>query len=322
MGASLGIMESNELIARKSIPKVDMGLFLRGSFEQKKITAKKFGNALQKIGFVAVTNIGINANTINKAYALAENYFNLAEDIKLKTKTADGHRGFTPFGTEHAKYTSIMDLKEFYQTTGPTQPDELWPALFGFKEIMTSLYLELETCMKYCLQATAMHLGYQDAHEQNILSDLLGSGKSVMRILHYPPVIPEQCPPGAVRSAPHEDLGVMTLIPRATRPGLQIKTHQGEWLDVVVPDDAVIINSGDVLSYMTNGIIPSTTHRVINPPVEDHSHRYSIPFFGNFAFDAVLRVLDKCKTNADELHEETTFGEFLHQRYQKIGLIS
>jgi len=304
----------------QTIPTVDMDLFLHGTPEQKLLTAKKFGEALQKIGFVAITSTGVSSVTIDKAYLAAEQYFKLPEKIKLKTRTANQHHGFTPFGTEHAKYTPTIDLKEFFQTTGPSHPDNVWPDDFEFKNTILKLYSELENCMKHCLQATAIYLGYTDEKQQTILSDMLGEGHGVMRILHYPPVDPTHSPKGAVRSAPHEDLGIMTIIPRTTRPGLQVLTHDNQWIDVVIPHDAAIVNSGDVLNLMTNGLIPSTTHRVINPDDQDYSDRYSIPFFGNLIPTTRLSILDRCRNNNKLSEEETTFSEFMLKRYHDIGL--
>ena len=305
-----------------TIPWIDMSRFMYGSSEEKISTALEFGKAFQELGFVAVTHIGISQTTIDQAFAFAEAFFKRSDEFKSSVRSPDGHYGFIPFGLEHAKYTNIIDLKEFYQTTGPTQPEHLWPDIVGFKEAITTLYLELETCLKYCLQATAIYLGYTDTSRRNILSDLLGSGNGLMRILHYPPVDNKNAIPDAIRAAPHEDVSMMTVIPRATRPGLQVKNHQGEWLDVAVPNDAAIINAGDTLSYITNGIIPSTTHRVVNPEQDDVASRYSIPFFGSLPFNTVLRVLDRCrgKTAAHHLPKPITFGDFLSKRYKDIGI--
>lgn len=134
-----------------------------------------------------------------------------------------------------------------------------------------------------------------------------------MRILHYPP-IDDAAHPNAMRSAPHEDIGVMTVIPRATEAGLQVLKRSGEWLDVNVPEGAAIINAGDALQYITG--IPSTTHRVINSPA--HRHRYSIPFFGNFPAAFTLNVMQtgSGKGNVSPI----TYGEFLNERYKKIGI--
>lgn len=306
----------------KTIPWIDMSRFIQGSREDRLQTAMQFGQSLHGIGFVAVSHIGIHRDTIDQSFVLAERYFSQPEAVKLTHQMAGGHHGFVPFGTEHAKYTNVMDLKEFYQTTGPTHPETLWPDVPGFKSTMLKLYLELENAMKLCLQATAIYLGYRDSQEETILSDMMGTGHGVMRILHYPPVDPGLAPPGAVRSAPHEDLGFMTVIPRTTAPGLQVKDKNGEWLDVTVPDDAAIINSGDALQHITNGIIPSTTHRVINPVRQDFSHRYSIPFFCNLPFHTIMRVLDKCRQGSAEntLPPDITFGAFMRKRYDEIGL--
>ncbi|VVC77209.1 hypothetical protein AQUSIP_25360 [Aquicella siphonis] len=308
--------------ASQHIAWIDMHDFVHGATKQKIATARAFGLALQQTGFVAVTNIGLRAETISQAYAMAETYFAQPDAIKQRERSPDGHRGFIPFGTEHAKYTSVMDLKEFYQTTGISQPEALWPLLPGFRDTMMALYTELENALKLCLQATAIYLGYEDENQHALLSNMMAPGHGVMRILHYPPIDPQHTHPGALRSAPHEDISLMTIIPRATHARLQIKNRQGNWLDVVVPDNAAIINSGDTLSRITNGVIPSTTHRVINPPRQDTSHRYSIPFFGSLPFECVLRVLDKCKVtpSSHELPQDITFGDFLKERYQKIGL--
>ena len=305
-----------------TIPWIDMQLFMSGTPQQKIETGMAFGNAMRELGFVAVSNIGLSKKTIDDAYAMSEYFFEKPDDFKMQTRAPEGHHGFLPFGTEHAKYTDILDLKEFFQTTGSTHPENLWPAIPGFREAITALYVELENCMKACLQAIAISLGYTAEKEQTILSDMLGTGNGLMRLLHYPPVGPLKSPLGAVRSAAHEDLSMMTVIPRATASGLQVLTRHQEWLDVVVPDNAAIINAADTLQYITNGFIPSTTHRVVNPPVHDHSHRYSIPFFASLPFATPLRVLEKCKGNTppENLPKEITFGEFLTQRYQAIGL--
>jgi isopenicillin N synthase-like dioxygenase len=320
MHGLLIVLSITFLVAKEpTLPCVDMHAFISGTLEEQQQAALIFGKALQEIGFVAVLNAGIHEDTVGRAYDAAQRFFALPDEKKLQLHAVDGFRGFVPFGTEHAKYTDVIDLKEFFHTTGPTQPEHLWPEDVHFKISVLKLYQELETCMKICLQATAIYLGYTKQHEKTILSDLLGTGRSVMRILHYPPVDSHTIPVGALRSAPHEDLGIMTIIPRATQAGLQIQTRDGYWLDIVVPENAAIVNAGDVLSILTNGIIPSTTHRVINPPEGDLTDRYSVPFFGDILLDTVLRPLDKCGTSESTEESYMTFGEFFVKRMQDIG---
>jgi isopenicillin N synthase-like dioxygenase len=45
----------------------------------------------------------------------------------------------------------------------------------------------------------------------------------------------------------------------------------------------VVVNIGDMLQRLTNHVLPSTTHRVVNPAPERRGFaRYSTPFFLHF----------------------------------------
>ena len=57
----------------------------------------------------------------------------------------------------------------------------------------------------------------------------------------------------------------------------------------------VVCNIGDMLQRLTNHVLPSTTHRVVNPPPERRGvSRYSTPFFLHFEPDYVIRTLPSC----------------------------
>lgn len=301
-----------------TIPWLDMQTFIQGSPQERLDAAMAFGDSFRKIGFLALSNIGINKTTLDNAYATIEEYFKKDEAYKMLTRTPEGVVGF---GTEHAKYTDVMDLKEFFQTTGLNHPAHLWPDLPKFKESMLALYAELENCAHTLLQATAIYLGYNTPAEKNILSNMLGTNNAVMRIIHYPPV-PAQIPPGSIRAAEHEDLCILTIIPRPTGPGLQVKTGNNEWMEVVVPENSAVINAGDTLEIITNGIIPSTTHRVVNPNDGNNKSRYSIPFFGNLIPSTPLDILDKCRSEPAKYPEYNamTFDAFMKKRYADLGL--
>ena len=99
--------------------------------------------------------------------------------------------------------------------------------------------------------------------------------------MHYPPLSGNE-EANAERAAAHEDINVMTILPVAEQPGLQVRDKQGNWVDVASVRGELVVNSGDMLKEMTAGFYPSTTHRVVNPV--DHGtfanvSRISIPFF-------------------------------------------
>ena len=88
-----------------------------------------------------------------------------------------------------------------------------------------------------------------------------GSGQSMLRVLHYPPV-----PAGAsvLRAAPHEDINLLTLLPAADGPGLELQLRGGEWVSVPYKPDQLIVNV-EMAREATGSYLPSTTHRVAAP---------------------------------------------------------
>jgi isopenicillin N synthase-like dioxygenase len=100
-------------------------------------------------------------------------------------------------------------------------------------------------------------------------------------------------------------------------------TREGEWLDVNPPEGAVVVNIGDMLQRLTNHVLPSTTHRVVNPAADRaHLPRYSIPFFLHFAPDFVIRTLPTCVSadNPDRYPDPITAQDFLFERLKEIRL--
>jgi len=43
-----------------------------------------------------------------------------------------------------------------------------------------------------------------------------------------------------------------------------VQNREGEWIDVPTVEESYVVNVGDMLSRLTNGLLRSTLHRVIN----------------------------------------------------------
>ena len=146
-------------------------------------------------------------------------------------------------------------------------------------------------------------------------------GNSILRLLHYPPQMTAP-PPGSVRAAAHEDINVITLLLGAEEAGLQVKHRSGEWLSVNPPEGALVINCGDMLQRLTAGILPSTTHRVLNPTAERAKFpRYSYPFFLHFNSDVLIEALPECVEEGGTAEPPITADAYLHERLVEIGLV-
>jgi isopenicillin N synthase-like dioxygenase len=86
----------------------------------------------------------------------------------------------------------------------------------------------------------------------------------------------------------------------------------------------MVVNVGDMLQRLTNHVLPSTTHRVVNPPVERRgTPRYSMPFFLHPAPDFLIETLPGCITadRPNRYPTPITAHDYLHERLVEIGLV-
>jgi len=290
--------------------------------------AQAFGASFRRFGFAVVTDHGIDPKLLDTAWKATRQHFELPEEAKRRYYSAElaGQRGYTPFGTEIAKDAAHVDLKEFWHVGRDLpaghrfrdhMPDNIWPTeLAEFEAIFTDMYAAFDRAGNQLLSAIARYLGLAP----DWFADKVDHGNSVMRLLHYPP-IPADAP--GIRAGAHGDINLITLLLGAEEGGLQLLTRQGEWLSIAPPEGALVINVGDMLERLTNNQLPSTIHRVLNPPPERrHIPRYSMPFFLHLASDVLIETLPGC-IDADHPNlypSPITANDFLVQRLIEIGL--
>lgn len=277
---------------------------------------------LTRYGFIILVDHGVSTDLLARAYALSVQYFAQPEATKLEQ--ARGPRGYTPFRTETAIGHAAADLKEFWQigperargqSRGPTEPPNVWPAApDGFRDTFLVLYRSLQETGALLLEALAPGL----AVPQGFFANMVADGNSVLRLIHYPPV-PAGIAPGSLRSAPHEDINLLTLLVASQGPGLQLLDRDGRWLAVEADRDALIVDSGDMLARLTNNLIPATTHRVVNPTGANVS-RFSMPFFMHPNSDVMLSCLPSCIGEGAK-YPPVRADQFLEERLRAIGLL-
>ena len=109
----------------------------------------------------------------------------------------------------------------------------------------------------------------------------------------------------------------------ASAEGLEILNKDNEWVAVTALPDQIICNVGDMLERLTNDMLKSTTHRVVNPSIDKmQMPRYSMPFFMHPRADMNLDCLESCVTESEsKKYTNITAGDFLTQRLIEIGLI-
>jgi isopenicillin N synthase-like dioxygenase len=260
--------------------------------------------SLRDTGFAVVTGHGIPSIAFRQFYRSWEKYF--ASEEKFKDLFApDRQRGYYPMKSENAKGFSKKDLKEFFHIYPGMELGEIHGASSTWH-----LYHRLNQLGQELLQMIDQYSEVDGVSRFSMpLEDMAkDSPQTLLRVLHYPPIGEDA--DGAVRAAAHEDINLITLLPAATYPGLQVKTADGEWIfaDEHVPKDAIIVNAGDMLQEASGGYFKSTSHRVVNPIGEGAKiSRYSMPMFIHPHSDV-------------RLSDRYTAGEYLDERLRELGL--
>jgi len=307
---------------------VHLGQFSEGSAKDRADFVRVLGGSLMDTGFVKVDGHRVTKTRVDAAYRDIEAFFALPEALKRAylVPGTGGARGFTAFGSEHAKDNPVGDLKEFWHIGQDNPPDgkfegdfmpNLWPAeVPSFKANLLGLFTDLEACAGTLLEAIALYLGLPQRH----LADMVVGGNSILRLIHYP-ALKERYIEGGVRASAHEDINLITLLPAATESGLELLDRDGEWHAVDGLEGEIVADAGDMLSRHVNAKIPSTTHRVVNPKSPD-TVRYSMPFFCHprpeVLLDCPAEILEPGERRR---FEPITAHDFLMQRLREIGLI-
>lgn len=322
---------SNEVT---QIPTLDIRDFTQGDAGKKATFVSRLAKIYEEIGFVVIKGHQISADQQKAAYEQIGAFFALptAQKKAYEVKGIGGARGYTSFGTEHAKDSNVGDLKEFFHVgmqLPPGHPLEKLPdyppnvsvkELPGFDETLRKLYNDLLSLGVEMLRAIALGLQLPESY----FDEKVRLGNSILRPIHYPPLTGRE-EPGAVRSSAHEDINLITLLIGASSPGLQVKNREGRWVSITVQPSEIVVNVGDMLQRLTNHKLRSTTHRVVNPPPEaigKEATRFSIPFFLHPVSDVSLDALPSCVSASNPKREPAiTAGAYLQQRLREIGLI-
>lgn len=263
-----------------------------------------FVKSLHDTGFGVLKNHPIPQQLVEDIYTNWHNFFNTeAKHEYLYNK--DKQDGFFPQSvSEIAKGFVKKDIKEYFHFYPWGQcPAELREQLNDYYQQANSLAGEL---LQWVENYTPADIA-QNYH-QSLSSMIEDSQQTLLRVLHYPPLAGNE-EPDAIRAAAHEDINLLTVLPAANEPGLQVKLKSGEWLDVPCDFGTLIVNIGDMLQEASGHYFPSTTHRVVNPAGMDTTRaRISLPLF----------LHPKPEV---QLSERYTADSYLKERLKELGVV-
>ncbi len=242
-----------------------------------------------------------------------------AEKLAIAIDRSTNHTGYVGFSREQLQADIAPDAKEALDVA--LEPAALGPP--GAKVPTVSQMPELEhfetTIVAYqraVLDAAAVVLrGLALALDlrAGFFERRMRQPDCNLRLVHYPPVPRDRARPDVLGCGAHTDYGLVTLLAVDDVSGLEVQRRDGTWLAVDVPDEAMVVNLGDMLARWTNDRYVSTPHRVTSPEVR---HRYSVPFFVNPDAHAVVEPMPSCVSSANPArYEPIRADDYLASRF-------
>lgn len=248
------------------------------------------------IGFAVLVNHGLPAGYLERVRAMMAEFFALpAEDKQRIDKRTSRHfRGWEPVGTEFTN--NRADIREqidvwserpalaadvtpaYRRLLGPNQwmPDDI---LVGQRELTLDWFERLGALADDILALFALGLGLDEGHFRAAFDD---ESMSLTKFINYPAT-----PAGAAGVNAHHDTGFVTLLAAGPTPGLQVLDPTGDWIDVPVVPDSLVLNIGEMLQAMTGNYLVATAHRVITA-----EPRMSAAYFHGPSLDTPLDPID------------------------------
>ena len=282
-------------------------------------------------GFVYTAH-DLSEGLLDDAYGKLHEFFSSPVEDKERYTVPEsfGQTGYTGLLVETAATSDVADWKEMlnwgapipdghplktnypYRYLPPVLPEATVP---GIEAVLLEFHERMFDLQRRFLRIIAVGLGCNET----FFDEMLTHGPTLTRAIRYPPM-PEAPSGEHVWAGAHDDINLITALPRATAKGLQVQMNSG-WVDVAPPDGQMVINTGMMLERLTNGVIPPGKHRVVGDPSEP-GERLSVVQFCSPTPWTILSPIPTCVTNEHPLaYNSVSASSALEKVLWEINLI-
>ncbi len=311
------------------IPTIDISPFLNGlSSKNSKKVIKKIEKACVGIGFFQIINHGISRKQIKNVSSVGHKFFKSSKKNKIKLapkkwnkKNKNIYRGYFPGNVNGKEGLDIGDTKvtKKYALNIKNQYIEylnLKKSIDKKSIKILSQYFDNIFILCEVLFKSVIKLYKNDT---NISKKTFSRLKtlSTLRFNYYPkqskPVEVSKQDGVALGCETHVDSGIFTVLYQDKVGGLQVQNRKNKkWYDVPFNKNALVVNTGRALEFLSKGKFKATNHRVLWNKTE----RMSIPFFFEPSYDFKMNTsfLNKSKTN----NSGVIYEKFLRKSLKKF----
>ncbi|KAG9049643.1 hypothetical protein FS837_009614 [Tulasnella sp. UAMH 9824] len=295
------------------IPVVDFGKFRTNDPAAKLSTAKEVVDAFKEVGFVYLSNHGIQEEKIKNAFKKSKAFFDLPEEKKLALAWEDprSNRGYVQKGRERVTQSSDADEIAALREKAPDYKESMeigrdWDATWknqwpqeqdapGFKTTALDFF---KTCHEFhviVMRSIALGLSLPET----FFDDKIQEQYHNLRLLAYPAIDTRLLKTeGSARAGAHSDYGTLTFVFQDSVGGLEVQNPHTKHFHAATPiPGTIVVNVGDLLARWSNDVLRSTLHRVVAPPAHNGPvtpARQSIAFFCNPNGGAEISCLPTC----------------------------
>ncbi|KAF4612951.1 hypothetical protein D9613_010906 [Agrocybe pediades] len=260
------------------LPIIDLGLLADGSPEAFDSIAKQARDAMTEHGFFYVINHGYAKEQTERIFDIADIPFSqVSDEDKTNTyvgrmKQTGSYQGYKPRQYWHIE-GGVRDQLEHYNinrdVTKKPHPEALRPFL---PEITQFAKHNHERVLHPILRllAAGMELPQETFVNMHGFDSV---GETYVRFMkYYPRTEDEEMKTKNVWLKGHTDFGTITILYSQPVAALQILTKDGTWKWVRHVENALVINAGDALEFLSGGFYRATIHRVVQPPPDQRAY--------------------------------------------------
>ncbi|PCH36926.1 Clavaminate synthase-like protein [Wolfiporia cocos MD-104 SS10] len=234
-------------------------------------------NAMTEQGFFYAINHGYTQAQRDRIFDIADIPFSAVGDEEKKwyagnIKATGSYQGYKLRQYWHID-AGVHDQNEAYNinrdVTKKAHPAALRPLLPEIEAFAKfNHHNVLHTILR--LLALGMELPEDTFASQH---NYAGVGETYVRFMkYYPRTDDDEAKTKNVWLKGHTDFGSVTILWSQPVAALQILSPDGKWRWIKHIDNALVVNAGDAMEFLSGGFYKATIHRVVQPPEDQRGH--------------------------------------------------
>ncbi|KAL7615695.1 hypothetical protein Lser_V15G01325 [Lactuca serriola] len=270
---------------------------------------KHVGYACKTWGVFQVTNHDIPITLLNNMEASGRKLFSLPFQQKLKAaRSLDGVSGYG-VARISSFFPKLMWSEGFTLIDSPHQhAQKLWPQGSGnFCDVIEEYNKEMNKLSNRVMWLILGSLGIKKgdikwANQEGEIKEACAA----LQLNSYP-----SCPDPdrAMGLAAHTDSTLLTILHQSNTSGLQVQRGGVGWVTVKPIAGALVVNIGDLIQILSNGLYSSVLHRAM---VNRTQHRLSVAYLYGPPSNVRIAPLSKLTDNVHPpLYRPVTWSEYL-----------